>query len=379
MTELVRMTVNDYDELIGLMDAVFGRKNGYDMHFEEELPKMCHRDDLRMNRHFGIREDGRLVAALGVYPLPTVIAGEKLLFSTMGNVATHWDFTGKGYMTRLIARAQQELDEIGADASRLGGKRERYHRYGFEQCGTGYSIRLEAHNKLPADGSGISFEKIDRADSTSILLAKKWNDANPMYVERPDCEAAWESMTAWRNIPYMAYRGGRPIGYVCANAAQNALAEINAESDEARLSMLAAWQKRVNVAISFPLMPQDKGILGPITNVCEHYSVSSPSMFYIRNFAGVTNALMKLQAGLCDMPEGEWVLGIENYGSVCLFVKGGVAGAEKTNAAPDLTLPAAAASRLLYGPLPPYIICAVPAFVRAWLPLPLSWNSQDRV
>ncbi len=76
------------------------------------------------------------MSALGIYPLKTVICGEVLDFYTVGNVATDMDYTGRGHMSRLMALAMDKLNELGADGSRLGGKRERYNRYGYESAGT---------------------------------------------------------------------------------------------------------------------------------------------------------------------------------------------------------------------------------------------------
>ena len=69
---------------------------------------------------------------LGVYPLPAVVAGRRLLFATVGNVATHPYETGRGYMRRLMDAARARLDEMDADASRLGGLRRRYAPFGYE-------------------------------------------------------------------------------------------------------------------------------------------------------------------------------------------------------------------------------------------------------
>ncbi|MBQ8685052.1 MAG: GNAT family N-acetyltransferase, partial [Clostridia bacterium] len=162
--EIVRLKKENYDELIGLLNLVFTAKNKKEMDFEKDLPKMCVRDDEHMGRHFGVFEDGRLVAALGVYLLPVTVAGEKLLFSTVGNIATHPDYQGKGYMNALIERAMQELADIGADASRLGGLRHRYNRFGYENCGRMYQASFNEHNrkcKFNGVGEDVVIEKIE--------------------------------------------------------------------------------------------------------------------------------------------------------------------------------------------------------------------------
>ena len=142
-----RLKKENYDEIIGLMNAVFTRKNGYEVDFQRDIPKMCVRDDENMRKHFGIFEDGKLVACLGVYPFETIVSGEKMLFSTMGNLVTHWNYEGRGYMTQLLERGEQELNELNIDVARLGGLRSRYNRYGFEACGQKYGFTFTAKNR----------------------------------------------------------------------------------------------------------------------------------------------------------------------------------------------------------------------------------------
>ena len=50
-------------------------------------------------------ENGRIVSLLGVYPLPAVIAGRRVLLGTIGNVASLPSARGKGYMKQLMAAA----------------------------------------------------------------------------------------------------------------------------------------------------------------------------------------------------------------------------------------------------------------------------------
>ena len=144
--ELKRLTAENYDELIGLLDYVFGKKNGKETSFEKSLPGMCRRTDEAMGKHVGIFEDGKLVSALGIYPLPCKIFGEEFMFSTVGNVATLPDYEGRGYMSIILDEAMKELSRIGADASRLGGVRQRYGRYGYEPAGVKYTFTLTSHN-----------------------------------------------------------------------------------------------------------------------------------------------------------------------------------------------------------------------------------------
>ena len=84
--EIRRLSTEHYDELLALLNCVFGRKSGAPVDFLSVQPKMWVRDDEHMRCHFGAFEDGKLCAVVGIYPLRTVIDGTPFLFATTGNV-----------------------------------------------------------------------------------------------------------------------------------------------------------------------------------------------------------------------------------------------------------------------------------------------------
>lgn len=90
-------------------------------------------------------------------------------------------------------------------------------------------------------------------------------------------------------------------------------------------------------------------------------------------------AFLKLKASCCPLPEGEFILAIEGYGTVRIFVEKGKTGCERTDKEPHLTLDRMQAARFLFGPLAPEYTAKTDDLPAGWLPLPLSWNGQDRV
>ena len=219
--ELVRLKKAYYDEWLALENDVFSRHNGSPMNFERSLPKMCVRDDEHMGKHFAIREDGKLRAVVGIYPLPIMIAGEKLLFSTVGNVATTPDYEGRGFMRKLMMVAMEELTQIGADASRLGGLRQRYNNYGYDKCGSIYQFILSGRNVdkcLPDFESDLIFEKILPDNHTTLKEAnriQRMSDMATIRGEENGCYDVYASMTAWKNVPYSVRKAdGQLVGYL---------------------------------------------------------------------------------------------------------------------------------------------------------------------
>ncbi len=378
--ELRRLQASDYDALLALLNAVFTRQNGFQMDFEKQLPKMCVRDDVHMGMHMGIFEDGKLVSCIGVYPLEAVVAGEKLMFSTMGNIATHWDYTGRGYMSKLIDAAQQELEDIGADASRLGGNRQRYGRYGFESCGQVMQFTF-AKNTLAGrftDPGEISFVKIEKEDRQALEFCATLYNQNAIAVTRKT-EDCYPTMTAWEYVPYLCLSGEKPVGYLCANADGSNIAEIAAVDTRYFADILCRWQKQQETSVTFLLQPHMTDKVALFSAISDSMQIRSPSHFQIRNWVGVVSAFLKLKATYSALPDGEVVLEIKDYGTIRIFVKGDAMGCERTDKQPQLTLDRLQAARFLFGPLAPEYTAKADNIPANWFPLPLSWNGQDRV
>ena len=117
--------------------------------------------------------------------------------------------------------------------------------------------------------------------------------------------------------------------------------------------------------------------------LCESWSAGSPCRFFIRRWDRVVGALLALKRSLTPLPCGAFTLGIQGWGSLKLEVRGADTCASKVDSEPDLRLDPAAAAHLLAGSVPPHCVCDIPSdfapLLAAWLPLPLSWCTLDRV
>ena len=151
------------------------------------LPKMCVPDDEHMGKHQAIKENGKNVAVAGIYLLPVKIAGKELMFSTVGNIATAPEVEGKGYMSTLVKEAMQELERLGADASRLSGDRQRYNRFGYEVAGITYNYVLCPCNVKyfnPKFESDISFAPVSAEDTEMLKKMMDIHDKGSFVVDR---------------------------------------------------------------------------------------------------------------------------------------------------------------------------------------------------
>lgn len=378
--EIRRMKKGDADACFGLMNLVFKHAKPGHPDFQDILPKMTIDDDEHMNKHFGLYRDDKLCAVLGVYPLPVNVGGIKLMSSTVGNVATHPDEEGKGYMTKLLGEAMLELDRIGADMSRLGGKRSRYNRYGYEQSGTNLKYTMTAEQAKPYAGKGVEFRRVEKFDTDLIHKMENLFYQNKIAVDRSDEEGFFLSLLAWQNIPWAAFdREGSFIGYLSASAAGFSIAEAAAKSDEQLRDMLSAWCGKCGGSISFSLSMWQIETTALMDEICGGHTASFPSQFYIRNWDKVCDAFVKLKASYTDMPKAECVVGIEEWGNLRFYCENGIAGAEKTDKSPSVILNRLDATRYIFGPNPHTEEGPDAPGADVFFPLPLSWNLQDRI
>ncbi len=392
--EIRRLTADDYDRLLSLLNGVFAAKYKRDMDFLNEQPKMWQRDDEHMQKHIGIFENGYLVSVVGIYPLKVNILGEELLFATTGNVATLPGYEGRGYFTKLFSIAMDEIEKMGVDAARLGGARQRYARFGFEPAGTSFKLEFSEENRIKYfcdRGSDVQFIKVERGDLPALEYIDGLIRRKKFFVERGKDNGyldLYRALGTKHSACYLAKKGERLIGYVCA-ACDNQfvgigefgrnITEYGYECDEDFFDMLSAYQRKTGSILNLTVAPHETELLEKLTDGCEYCTLVSPSRFKILNYEKIANALMKLKAEIEPLPFSEAVIEIENYGRIMLYNSESGAGAVLTDAAPDLSVTRAESTRLMFGHLPTFATKNVPESLRGFLPLPLSWNTLDYV
>ncbi len=385
--QIVRLKAEHYDKLVELLNAVFSRKNGRQMDFERDLPKTFSRTDEKMGSHLGIFDGDKLVGVVGIYILPTVIQGIPITFSTVGNIAVHWDYEGRGYMSLLVNRAMEELDKLGVDVSRLGGLRQRYNRFGYETAGQLYNFIFTEHNNERCfshlKDEGITFSLIEKSDVETIKFCRELYQRGAISTLRSDKDGyadTYNTMLAWTNYAYLAKNAkGEPIGYLCANENKNSVAEFFGVDTLSTVSMISAWQRFSGQTLSFRLPPYEVELVKEFCASSEAMNITPACHFKVINYVKLVDALLKLKASYVKLPDGELNVNIKDYGCIKLFVNGEKSGCIMSDDKPQIQVDRLQATRLLFGPFTPQYTAESCVIANAFLPLPLSWNYQDRV
>ena len=144
--KIERATAKDRSELLSFLLGVFRAGRPDHPPFEDIYPDLFLEDDEVLGRHAVIREEGRIVACVGTYLIPVQLGGCRVMTAGLGQVATDPAVRGKGCMTALINHELDRCRDEGALVAWLGGRRDRYAHFGFDDTGLLYDYWLDAHS-----------------------------------------------------------------------------------------------------------------------------------------------------------------------------------------------------------------------------------------
>ena len=381
-TEITRLQASDFEEALDMMNYSFGFK--HPQNFETLLPALYKAKDKEMSWNWAMRENGRIRAIVGAFPLAWQLSEATLRISGVGGVSCHPRARKQGYMQQLMGHAVARMREEGYHLSYLGGQRQRYGYYGYEKCGILYTLNLSKSNLRHTFGTAdlpIGFRPLAKEDQTHLQGIIGLHDAQPFRGVRAP-ERFYDLLLSWRHQPHIALSAdGRMIGYLVANQSGDTITELLAVNEgEPELQIAAAWVQQ-HSDTRFELSPWNR-LLPKLLHLCEGMSVSSSGNWLVFDWQNALDALLKTRAAQGPLVDGAVILQIEDYGSVLLEVTGDNVRCVRTDGEPALRTDQSTAMRLLFGPLPPSAVLALPpaaAPLEQWCPLPLFWARQDGV
>jgi predicted N-acetyltransferase YhbS len=385
----------DYDEVIDFCNYVFSHAHG-PTDFPGLLPKLYRREYFMQARHYTAREDGRIRAVVGAYPLALNILGTVLPVRGIGMVSVHPYARSRGYMRTLMDRALRDMDRDGIALACLGGMRQRYEYFGFTPSGIVAIFECRRSNIRHSLGRdffpAFSIRQLNAGDA-ELEEIYRFHQAKAARFER-DREKLFDQLSSWKNRVLALLEGGDLAGYLIYNDAESTIAEINlreparmAEAAGCFLNYLGKTQDRDRVLIN--AQPWETAKLEALSAFAEDYHLSSAYSFAVFDWPPLLSALLRLKAASGQvLPDGEasFLIGRGKGAAEAaesrfsIVVEGGEPRISPEAREGALTLDPLRAIRLFFSPSP----WASPAllkdpFLRALLPLPLFIENPDGV
>ncbi len=133
---------SEYGELMDFIDRVFRPGQPGRRIVQRQYPHLYRDEASHMRRHLVVRDSGQIIGQLAIHPLQLRLGNLRLKAGGIGTVATDPQRRGEGIMGILLRRAIEVMERQRCDVSILGGDRQRYGWFGWENAGvrTVYSL-----------------------------------------------------------------------------------------------------------------------------------------------------------------------------------------------------------------------------------------------
>lgn len=201
-------SADEFPDLLELCDRCFRQERGG---MAARLPFAYDPD--HPEHHAIVRQDGQVVAHAAAVPQTLVVGGGEIPCPGIGGVATDPQYRGNGYMTALL---EFWLDELDAPLVELGGDRQRYGRFGWENGGREFRYRLTPRS-FPDSTSDVPVRTYDGEDAQLDTL-RELHAAEPYRVKRNRERSA--KVYERRGTETLLATGDDP-GYLCFDRTRN--------------------------------------------------------------------------------------------------------------------------------------------------------------
>lgn len=373
----------DNAALLAFLDEVFFVSEGSDTRFLTLLPKI-YKDKYRpaYNNFVVQQPDGVFRAAIGNFDNDMTVGGVNLKTCCIGNVAVGKAYRSKGYMIELMERSIEDMKQRGVALSYLGGQRQRYGYFGYENAGTcynfGFSVNSLRH-ALHGIESGLTMEKLSPDDEEAIRFIDGVYAKAPVISRRPQ-DAYFDILCSWEDIPYLVKENGAPVGYAVLSDRLDHVCEFGL-ADSALLprfvsAVLALCGKD---CVGFTVAPYETEKLDFFTKNASWMNVNHCESVLLLDWKTVLAAYLNAKAAYETLCDGELTVRIHGKAgdeTLQLAVRDNAVSVTAFDGQPDCELDCLAAVRAFFSNYPADR-AAFPPEVRQWLPLPMFFSSRD--
>ncbi len=161
---------SDRAELLDFLLQAFKTDSPDHLPFETLYPDLFLPTDEAMGCHLVIREDSRITACVGTYPLDLQLGPVRLRVAGVGQVACSPSLRRGGLVSTLLNHAARHMaDNLKCPLSWLGGRREFYAKFGWERAGSIMVINIDSRS-LAAEPTGWAVRQAEPTEETVDLL-----------------------------------------------------------------------------------------------------------------------------------------------------------------------------------------------------------------
>lgn len=326
-TVYTRGKPGELPEIIDFINFVFSQEHcPHD--FKKLLPKVYGQEAPAGAEkiQFLARKDGRIVADIANKPELLTFGDHTLKCGLIGNVSVHPYMRGEGHMKHLMTDLLQDARAQGMDLLILGGQRQRYGYFGFENAGVQLRYTVTAANvrhKL-AQVNPMEIEIRDFYESDVEYSHKVYMQGKIHAARRT--ETFLSTLRSWGAKPLHISYNGKRLGHYAGN-------ELILGDESLLPKVVKRLMQRPGVnSMEFRVGPHETERIAFFSDLAENVRVQSVEMLNVLSWQNTLPALMELRGAALE--DGERVLDIAEDGVFRVCAKGGKVCVDRLPEAP---------------------------------------------
>ncbi|MDU2490574.1 MAG: GNAT family N-acetyltransferase [Clostridium celatum] len=384
IVEFLKATKEDYDELVNFANYVFSNSSEK-TDFPSLLPKLYKKEYYTMNNHYIVKEDGKIKAVVGVFPMELMVLNRRLKVAGIGTVSVHPNSRGSGYMKKLMNMALDEIKNNSFDFSCLGGMKQRYEYFSYTPCGQEVHFTINNENVKHKLNSYINDKIIFREilENEMEFLDKAYdlyNNGN--YKFKREKFIFLDVLRSWSFRIYSIESNNNFLGYMVVTQDKKYVSELVVNNDELYLTVIANYinyNKLEEINIELPLW--EKKRIREFFDIAESSTINSSYQFNIINYEETLEILLNFKNSYSKLEEGRISIDIREYGKFEIVVNSEGVSVNAFNGKCDIELDHLKAMQFLFSPLSSFILEneKINNIINSWFPIPLFISTQDKV
>ena len=211
--------LEDYSEAMAFTDMVFRPGQKGRLILQQQYPHAYRRTAQHVKRLLTVRHEGAITGCLATHPMVIRVGSARLRTGGIGIVGTHPQHRGQGIMTAMLRDAIRRMEHRRYALSILGGDRQRYGWFGWENGGTRntFEVSTRIAGKPNAADRSLKLRRFQPTDRLCRRL-RRLGARRHCWVERPLDDMARLFRRNGRET-WVCERG-RQLAYVVLGGAQ---------------------------------------------------------------------------------------------------------------------------------------------------------------
>lgn len=373
----------DNSRMIDFINEVFFGDDENNTEFLKLLPKI-YKDKYRpAYNNFVVQDaDGTFRSAIGNFYNDMTVGGIDLKTCCIGNVAVGAEYRSMGYMKKLMEMSVEDMKNNGTALSYLGGQRQRYGYFGYENSGVCYNFvfsRNSYKHSLRNMAGGLSFEKLTEDDKELYDFIDGIYAKQPVISRRPK-DAYYDILCSWCDIPYIVRENGTPVGYAVLSTDNKNISEFGLADNALLPRFIASLFETFDVReFHFDIAPFETEKAAFFTRTASGMDIGGSESILVFDYKTVITAFLRAKAAYTTLCDGEMTVlihGVKGDEKLKISVINNTVNVENTEDTAQAEFDCHEAVRAFFSIYPTDRAKLSPQ-AQSWLPLPMYFSSRD--